>query len=308
MYRRWWKRAIFVALAAVVPVIANGFRVYFTVLIGETWGMKYATGTDHMIFGWQFFGAELVLLLLVGWFFRDPMRHEHFSVMAGKVPAGARSMIWPTALMLLVAAPVAAAILVSAVPQEHLNPKAPVIVGWNGPQPAGRDWRPSFQGAAGEMQAAYQSVTGPAVVELFYAVYTGRPRRGHSLITYGNDVYDEQRVRVLSHTNLRIALAGGTSTTASELRMAGTAGSQLVWYWYCVDSRCTRSTVWTKLLQAWDALRGRAPRSSVWALSTMVAHDDLSLARSHMRSFAQVLSVSGASPGAPHPAARAAGQ
>jgi exosortase len=71
MYQRWWKRVLFVALAAVVPVIANGLRVYFTVLIGETWGMHYATGTDHMVFGWQFFGTVLVLLLLFGWFFRD---------------------------------------------------------------------------------------------------------------------------------------------------------------------------------------------------------------------------------------------
>ncbi len=73
MYQRWWKRVVFVALAAVVPVIANGLRVYFTILIGDTWGLKYATGTDHMIFGWQFFGTVLVLLLLVGWFFRDPL-------------------------------------------------------------------------------------------------------------------------------------------------------------------------------------------------------------------------------------------
>jgi exosortase A len=306
MYRRWWKRVIFVALAAVVPVIANGFRVYFTVLIGETWGMKYATGTDHMVFGWQFFGTVLVLLLLVGWFFRDPMPDRYFSAVAGKAGAGARSMIWPAAIVLLVAAPVAAAMLVSAVPQERLSPDAPAIEGWNGPQPAEGDWKPSFQGAAGEMQAAYRSASGAAAVELFHAVYTGRPRRGHSLITYGNDVYDEQRVRVLSHTNLRVELAGGRSTTASELRLAGPSGPQLVWYWYCVDSRCTRSTVWTKLLQAWDVLRGRAPRSSVWALSTMVPHDDLNRARGHMRSFARMLPVSGADSGAPYPAAQAA--
>jgi EpsI family protein len=258
-----------------------------------------------MVFGWQFFGTVLVLLLLVGWFFRDPMRDEHISAMAGKPRAGARSIVWPTAIVLLVAAPVAAAMLVSPVPQEHLNPVAPAIEGWNGPQPAGGYWKPSFQGAAGEMQAAYQSATGAAAVELFHAVYTGRPRRGHSLITYGNDVYDEQRVRALSHTNVRVELTG-RSTTANELRLAGPAGSQLVWYWYCVDSRCTRSTVWTKLLQAWDVLRGHASQSSVWALSTTVSHDDLNRARGHMRAFARALPLSGMDTGAPHPVAQAA--
>jgi EpsI family protein len=215
-------------------------------------------------------------------------------------------MIWAAAIVLLVAAPVAAAMLVSPVPQERLNPDAPAIEGWNGPQPAGGNWKPSFRGAAGEMQATYESTTGAAAVELFHAIYTGRPRAGHSLITYGNDVYDEQRVRALSHANVRVDLAGGSSTTANELRLAGPAGSQLVWYWYCVDSRCTRSTIWTKLLQAWDFLRGSDSRSSVWALSTMVPSDDLNGARRRMRSFARALPLPGAHPGRPHRAAQAA--
>jgi hypothetical protein len=65
-----------------------------------------------------------------------------------------------------------------------------------------------------------------------------------------------------------------------------------VWYWYCVDFRCTRSAVLTKLLQAWDVLRGRVPRSSVWALSSTVSGSDLQQTRARMRSFAQSLPVS----------------
>ncbi|WP_158583367.1 exosortase A [Salinisphaera sp. Q1T1-3] len=66
-YTRWRRRLAFVVIAMIVPIVANGLRVYFTILIGETFGMHYATGTDHMIFGWQFFGAVLILLFLAGW-------------------------------------------------------------------------------------------------------------------------------------------------------------------------------------------------------------------------------------------------
>jgi EpsI family protein len=62
-----------------------------------------------------------------------------------------------------------------------------------------------------------------------------------------------------------------------------------VWYWYCVDSRCTASPALTKLLQAWDVLRGGDPRSSVWALSTRVANGDEAQARADLRALARAL-------------------
>jgi hypothetical protein len=65
-----------------------------------------------------------------------------------------------------------------------------------------------------------------------------------------------------------------------------------VWYWYCVDTRCTASPVWIKLGQAWDALRGRSARSSVWALSLPIDHGDVAKARTHLDAFARGLSLS----------------
>ncbi|MES1925730.1 exosortase A [Salinisphaera sp. T31B1] len=66
------RRLIFVASSMIVPIIANGLRVFFTILIGEHFGIEYASGTDHAIFGWQFFGTVLVLLFFAGWPFHQP--------------------------------------------------------------------------------------------------------------------------------------------------------------------------------------------------------------------------------------------
>jgi exosortase A len=295
MYQRWWKRVVFVALAAVAPVVANGLRVYFTVLIGETWGLEYATGTDHMIFGWQFFGTVLVLLLLVGWFFRDPfVVPEHFPA-RGDMPAAARIVIWPAAVALLIAGPALAVGLAAPAPPETMRLTAPTIAGWHGPQAAADDWRPIFKGATGQVRASYQSAASGDVVELFHAVYTGKPRRGHTLITYGNDLYDSAQAQITSRASRQVELTSGWSTTAGELRLVGATGSRLVWYWYCVDRRCTRSPVLAKLLQAWAVLRGQVPRSSVWALSSSIAGDDADRARMKLHAFAQALPVPGTS-------------
>ncbi|MFC5524275.1 exosortase A [Rhodanobacter ginsengisoli] len=293
MYQRWWKRVLFVALATVVPVIANGLRVYFTILIGETWGMKYASGTDHLIFGWQFFGTVLVLLLLAGWFFRDHLVMREPAPAHGDKLERARSIVWLAAIVLLIVGPMFASESESRVPSEAMHLTAPAVAGWTGPMAAEDGWGPIFKGATGQVRASYRSAAHGDVVDLFHAVYVGKPRREHTLITYGNDLYDPAYSQILSSASRKLDLADGQSLVVGELRLSGTTGSRLVWYWYCVDRRCTRSPALTKLMQAWDVLRGRVPRSSVWALSSPIGLGDADQARTNFRAFAQMLPGTG---------------
>ncbi len=294
MYQRWWKRVSFVVLSAVVPVIANGFRVFFTVLIGDTWGLHYAEGTDHMIFGWQFFGTVLVLLLLVGWWFRDPLPVQQQPAAHATVPVGPRAVIWLGVVVVLIAGPVmASGSNLSMGSSGVVQLGAPAVAGWKTQPVADGDWRPVFKGAAGQVQALYAPIGGGEGVGLFHALYTGKPRRGHTLITYGNDVYDPAHARILSSDSRMLDLAGGRRIQVGELRLSRARGSRLVWYWYCVDGRCTRSQVLVKLLQAWDVLRGRVSQSSVWALSAPTRNENLDEVRNHLHAFARALPQSG---------------
>ena len=289
MFSRWWKRVGFVLLAIIAPIIANGLRVYFTILIGEMWGVQYASGTDHMIFGWQFFGTVLVLLLLVGWFLRDRLpANDKPAPSEARVPR-TRIVLWPAAMALLVVGPALAAGLAGAAAADVVHLSAPSLTGWTGPQTPIDDWQPSFHGAAGRFRADYASSADGARVALFHAVYTGRPRRGHNLITYGNQVYDPAEAQVLASASRRITFAAGLSLTVRELRLVGADGPRLVWYWYCVDARCSASPTRVKLHQAWDVLRGRSPQSSVSAMSLPVRHGDLVQAREHLGAFARAL-------------------
>ncbi|HKT42068.1 MAG TPA: exosortase A, partial [Rhodanobacteraceae bacterium] len=219
MYSRTWKRVAFVVLAAIVPVIANGFRVYFTILIGETWGIEYATGADHMIFGWQFFGTVLVLLLATGWFFRDRLVPGEKPAPSEARVAPIRTVLWPAVLVLLVVGPALAAGLETAPAPDTVRLSPPSLAGWSGPTVSADDWQPRFQGAAGQYRFSYRSLADGAVVELFHAVYTDKPRRGHNLITYGNNVYDPGKAQILASATRRAELASGSALTVRELRL-----------------------------------------------------------------------------------------
>jgi EpsI family protein len=143
------------------------------------------------------------------------------------------------------------------------------------------------------VQAGYVSTAHGGEVELFHAVYTGKPRRGHSLITYGNNLYDPDKARVLASSTRHVDLAGGLIVNARELRLADAEGPRLVWYWYCVARHCSASPVLAKLQQAWVVLRGGNPRSSVWALSVPVAGGNADQARANLHDFARALPATG---------------
>jgi len=71
MFRTPWRRVVVMALALVVPVLANGLRALGIVLLGHHWGSAQAAAADHLIYGWVFFSLVIVLLILAGLPFRE---------------------------------------------------------------------------------------------------------------------------------------------------------------------------------------------------------------------------------------------
>jgi len=70
-YRSKVKRTIFILVSIVIPIIANGLRAFMIVMIGHYSGMELATGVDHLVYGWLFFGLVIGLMFYIGSFWRD---------------------------------------------------------------------------------------------------------------------------------------------------------------------------------------------------------------------------------------------
>ncbi|MDZ7588315.1 MAG: exosortase A [Parasphingorhabdus sp.] len=62
-----WRRAAFMAVSVILPIIANGMRAFGTIYIAEFRGIEFAAGFDHIFYGWIFFAVILVLLMAIGW-------------------------------------------------------------------------------------------------------------------------------------------------------------------------------------------------------------------------------------------------
>src|SRR5215470_9354089 len=70
-YRGLGRRLAFVGLAIVTPLVANWVRAYLIVMLGHLSGGQVATGVDHLIYGWIFFGIVIALMFWIGSFWRD---------------------------------------------------------------------------------------------------------------------------------------------------------------------------------------------------------------------------------------------
>lgn len=67
----WWRRAVFLTFALVIPILANGLRAFGTILAAQYVGAEKAAGIDHLIYGWIFFGVVIALVIAASWRFFD---------------------------------------------------------------------------------------------------------------------------------------------------------------------------------------------------------------------------------------------
>ena len=71
MYESRYRRAAFIALSIVVPIVANGLRAFGLIMAAEAFGTAAAIEADHVTYGWFFFSVVLMILILIGRLFSD---------------------------------------------------------------------------------------------------------------------------------------------------------------------------------------------------------------------------------------------
>ena len=74
MYRSALRRAVFIGVSIVVPIIANGFRALGIVALGHYLGSAEAVEADHVLYGWVFFSIVILILIVLGLPFREDQR------------------------------------------------------------------------------------------------------------------------------------------------------------------------------------------------------------------------------------------
>ncbi|MBG6080380.1 exosortase A [Rubrivivax gelatinosus] len=266
-YRSWRRRAVFMVLSILVPVLANWLRAYLIVMLAHLSGNKLAIGVDHLLYGWVFFGVIILLMFVIGARWSEPESAPGQRVEAQAVPS---SGVWRPAVVAAVAA--AAALLplgllaslrhaegaVAAV--HHLD--LPATLGaWTASDVRSDDWTPDYDDASARARRLYTGPAGSVSVLLDY--YRGRDEAlkvvsTHRLLVGMRDpVWSVPRheTRSVELDGRRVALR--RSEIHARVSLSGTAERRLVvWRLYWVDGRFLGGDIEAKIAGAMARLAG----------------------------------------------------
>ncbi|MCC2975609.1 exosortase A [Sphingomonas sp. PL-96] len=191
---RWRRRAAFLGMALVVPVLANGIRAAGTIYAAHLTSVEAATGFDHIVYGWVFFALVMAAVMAVGWrwFDRDPDA-PWFDPAALRAPVR-HTLPLPLASALVLAIALVFAGWGSAIAGRAAPLRAAVAL----PQPAGWrqvpagdavPWIPNFPGADRFLLGHYADGQGRRI-DLAIALYAGQ-HEGKELVGFGQGAIRE---------------------------------------------------------------------------------------------------------------------
>jgi EpsI family protein len=266
-------------------VLANAGRVFGIVLIGYYSDMEYATGADHLIYGWVFFAIVLVRLVALGETFREtsvpvtmtvPPRSE-LSVLAQRL---SRPLALLVLLLLLMNAWSWMIQSRTADAQMRLDQSR---LGVTMRPVASQDWQPGFQGATEVFRAQVDS-TGVRGADVLIALYAAT-REGSELISSQNQWYRKE-LWSPTHTETASVEVDGVVWPLQILQVQSAGGvHRSIAYVYALADGMYASGVKAKLAQTLDVVSGGAGAGAVIAVSIRHRGDDAELVRRQLESI-----------------------
>ncbi len=251
-YQSLTKRGLFIAASFVVPVIANGLRAYMIVMIGHLSSMKLATGVDHLIYGWVFFGLVMFVLFAVGSIWRDSDAKMASATAQDKTsgPIAPVRPYTPVLVVLLLACvwPFGAYLIENQqTPAEMAPLEAPQgRDGWVVTNSEAWQWHPVVKGADSELTQFYSR---DGIVVSVYAGQFLTQSQNKELINSQN-VFVVQKSpdwRIVGRANVSLDLAGD-SIEVDQARIKEGRTDLLTLRWYRIGDKYTANPYIGKLL------------------------------------------------------------
>jgi exosortase A len=247
-FTSWLRRGVFLVLAVVLPILANGVRAWGTIFLAQYVGAEQATGIDHLIYGWIFFAVVMAATLAIAWRFFDRGAADQMidaaaierSALLGRfeqhaIGQGAAVAALAALAVLVMAWAIAADRLRASLPRAIALPD---VTGWQRVAYAPVvPWEPRASGAEHRLLGRYRDARGRQV-DVFFALYALqdegreaggfgegalRPGSGWAWLSPGAPVADAKADRLLGagrHTRLaETTYRTGEVVTGSNLRL-----------------------------------------------------------------------------------------
>ena len=253
-YHTLWKRLLFIAMSALVPIFANGVRAYMIVMIGHLSEMEYATGVDHLIYGWFFFGIVMFILFWIGSYWQEDQAAPTFVAPLRTMSSeSAERQVFLVSAVALVLAGLTVfgtwqAAGVNVQMAAKLSP--PEAVGQWHLSEESAPWSVASQTTDHVVETSY--LRGEDQVQLFVVLFPNQ-RQGSEAVSQSNKISDEL-VRSVRHGTRTVDVGDRqipVKVSKAIIPVDGQRREYLVWQWYRLAGRNLINAYEGK---AWEAI------------------------------------------------------
>ena len=297
-YQSTYRRVAFMAVSIAMPIVANWVRAYIIVMLGHLSNNEIATGVDHLVYGWVFFGIVIMAMFFIGarWSEPEPATGTNLMDVSRTAPYinSTRQAMGPSVVviaLLIVLAPQAVALRLdhsANSPAVMLSLPSSLAEEWAADEPALSEWRPHFTGASAEARQTYAGPLGRVAVHVAYYRNQDETRK---LVTSGNVLVhsDDRQWNPIRQGAEVVAVPGGElRLRTAELLGASSTGAVerthlRVWQFYWIGGRMTSSALEAKLQGAWQRLSGQGDESA--AIVVYALDDPRSTAERRLSAF-----------------------
>lgn len=264
------RRVLFVAMAMTLCLLANSMRAFGIIFIAYHSSVDSAVVVDHVLYGWLFFAAVIVLAMVIGWPFHDRSPHDPWfdpARLQGAVEPR-RGIGWgvPLAATALMVAPVAWSVLSRSFSASLPHAvEAPQVPGWTreatSPLPS---WQPHFTGADRMLVAHYRD-GGDRAVDLAIVQFAWQ-EDGKELVGFGQGAAAPDGEGDWTWSAPAAAPAGARGDMLAGPRIE----RRMAWTWYRVGGVLTGRASRVKLETLKLRLLGRDQRAAAIIASALV--------------------------------------
>jgi exosortase A len=257
-YRSNKKRLIFILFSLALPLLANGIRAYGIVMIAHLSDMKYATGVDHLIYGWLFFGLVIFVMFAVGSIWSDPVvkiEQKDNELPISTIPKLKFFRVL-LALVLLVGTTFVYKSLVKNPNSDFVVDIHPLFI--DSQDMNDESWLPIFENANAEMKGQSEGLD-------YFVAYYQVNVQGQELINSNNRLFNFKQWSIEQTQDY------GQFKTLTITNVRGQ--KRLLAYTYVTPWLTSASALKIKLSQAFEALSGRPQLGMLVMLSLPVVEE-----------------------------------
>ena len=293
-YHSLRRRLIFVAVSLLIPLLGNWVRAYLIVMLGHVSGNELATGADHLVYGWVFFGILMLAMFMIGARWTED-EVPPAPPAASEIRSASPAQRWLVAILGLTALAVPSLLQArferAGQAELTLHLAAPELGAWQKRAEPLADWQARFVNPRAELQTVYERADQRVGLHLAYYRQQGYDSKllgsHHQLLGA-----DEKRWAQLDGRPQSLSLAGQDLELHSvELRagsLSGVRGQRLrVWQFFWVHGRLTASPVRAKAWNAWQRLSGQGDDAASVIVYTEDLQDNGEAAEQRLRDFLQ---------------------